>query len=504
LDLGYNEIEDINPLAGLDNLKELDLSHNRVAKLNPLAGILVLKALSASYNPLDDPKEIQFLAQLRELRFNGIGLTDLSFLDQLAGLELLELRDNAITDLEMIARLPELRHLDLGHNKIEDISFLGKLTKLRRLFLKSNNIKDIAPINRLRRLIELDLSRNLVDDLLGLNKLPLLADLDLRYNCVVNIEPLRTLTRLKRVDLSNNSHLDEVVMGDFLRDLETDLEKAAQEESMDRSTLVMPPDPLTIKPLDEGPLLVPVDELNVPLVIPKAPSLPDDPMLRAQLLANFFNILNDYDGFKENMADVARPPKTKLRPGARWSRKGEEKDSGDSDWPDMGAELRKLLESNPGMDMDEIIAKVCQPNPDEPPDDGVVYNSLDEIEGLPPELLNILKQFGGEGAQVRVRTLKKTISDIPDLPKGAIVIRCQVESSEDDPEGEHQEQRPHRRQGVIIPSRSRAGRSDSTFPFLRLRNPDGSPQRVNDDEENRSMEQMFFLLNYNPAKYSIH
>jgi hypothetical protein len=102
LELPYNELVIISPLAGLDNLTHLELDVNDIVNISPLAG-----------------------------------LTNLS---------VLELVDNDIIDISPLAGLTNLTNLKLDSNLIINISVLSGLTNLSQLDLSDNWISDIYPL----------------------------------------------------------------------------------------------------------------------------------------------------------------------------------------------------------------------------------------------------------------------------------------------------------------------------------------------------------------------
>ena len=52
LDLSFNRIQDLSPLAALTGLESLDLRSNQITSLRPLLGMTWLKKLDLSGNPL--------------------------------------------------------------------------------------------------------------------------------------------------------------------------------------------------------------------------------------------------------------------------------------------------------------------------------------------------------------------------------------------------------------------------------------------------------------------
>jgi tetratricopeptide (TPR) repeat protein len=121
--IGYNNISDISPLAGLTNLKALTFYGNEISDISPLANLTNLEGL--------------------DLRYNHI--TDISPLAGLLNLTYLTLDHNGISDITPLSRLTNLELLDLSDNEISDISVLSGLSNLTMLWLLNNPVTDWAP-----------------------------------------------------------------------------------------------------------------------------------------------------------------------------------------------------------------------------------------------------------------------------------------------------------------------------------------------------------------------
>lgn len=113
--------ENVYLLEQLNNLKWLNLSWNRLTDLTPLAG----------------------LKQLTELHLHNNQISDLSPLKELTQLNQLHLHNNQISDLSPLKELSQLTRLDLSSNHISNLSPLMTLTKLDRLDLKKNKIRQL-------------------------------------------------------------------------------------------------------------------------------------------------------------------------------------------------------------------------------------------------------------------------------------------------------------------------------------------------------------------------
>ena len=109
----------------MNNLTHLGLRRNQISDLTPLVGLNNLIYLELDYN-------------------NRIA--DLTPLAQLNNLEWLRLNTNQIADLTPLAQLNSLTFLDLATNQIIDLTSLAGLDHLETLFLQDNQIENIKPL----------------------------------------------------------------------------------------------------------------------------------------------------------------------------------------------------------------------------------------------------------------------------------------------------------------------------------------------------------------------
>lgn len=108
LDLGSNQIEDLQPLAGLDELRYLYLGNNRIKDLSPLEG----------------------LTNIFELDLDGNQIEDIGCLCRFGRITMLSLRDNRIKDVHALQELTSLKRLNLANNFISNPSPLAGLHNL--------------------------------------------------------------------------------------------------------------------------------------------------------------------------------------------------------------------------------------------------------------------------------------------------------------------------------------------------------------------------------------
>ena len=119
LDLRYNELTDVSPLAGLKQLKELNLEETQLTDkhLKHLGGLTRLETLWLLNNNLTDLSALAGLTQLTYLNVNDNELTDVSALAGLKQLKLLDLQGNPnLTKLEIDKLQKALPNCAIRHN----------------------------------------------------------------------------------------------------------------------------------------------------------------------------------------------------------------------------------------------------------------------------------------------------------------------------------------------------------------------------------------------------
>lgn len=182
LSLNGCNINNINFLANLINLKTLNLSNNFISNIDSLSKLVNLKNIDLSHNKIYD-------------------FTPLSKLVQLSGLEL---QANNISDIDFLTPLINLEELDLGGNQISEIKPLAHLEKLNTLFLLKNEIRNIKPLSRLVNLETISISFNKITDISPLLSLKNLKSLYLNDNQITDIQPLIHFKNIEEIFLRNN------------------------------------------------------------------------------------------------------------------------------------------------------------------------------------------------------------------------------------------------------------------------------------------------------------
>ena len=208
LDLGFNPLADLGPLAALPALESLNLD-GAILDLGQLMALQGLRRLSVRHNLIDDLHPLVVLGGLTELDIGDNRIEDLGPLQGLTGLEVLRADRNRIEDLWPLAVLTGLESLDLGANVVRDLQPLEGLERLVTLRLGGNRLSELHPLWRLQGLADLGLADNAIEDVGAIAGLGGLRRLDLRGNAVRDLRPLRGLSSLVWVHVGG-SHIEDL------------------------------------------------------------------------------------------------------------------------------------------------------------------------------------------------------------------------------------------------------------------------------------------------------
>lgn len=167
-DLRNNDIVDLTPLHGLQNLRCLYVGNNEIASVQPLAGLLLLGQLHLNDNPVTDLQPLASLPALQQLVLSHQAVTDWSPLYDLEKLDDIYLAEMDLHDIGFLAQLRHLRLANLAFNQIEWIGPLSSLTALEAVVLMQNRIVNVGPLAVLPMLREVNLANNLVADVFAL------------------------------------------------------------------------------------------------------------------------------------------------------------------------------------------------------------------------------------------------------------------------------------------------------------------------------------------------
>ncbi len=142
-----SRVKSIEVLRYCVNLEGLELSFNQITDISPIAGLTKLTNLGVGGNPIADIAPLAGLTQLKSLALFNCQAKDYTPLSNLTGLTDLSLDYATISDLTPLSGLTALYQLSLSSTPVTDVTPLAGLTNLRKLYLSKCIITDYSPLS---------------------------------------------------------------------------------------------------------------------------------------------------------------------------------------------------------------------------------------------------------------------------------------------------------------------------------------------------------------------
>lgn len=203
---GYN-MESLNFLNGLQNLRRLDLSGSKfyAEDMGSIASLPALQKLYLADCGLSTISGLENAVGLTDLNLAGNSIRNLSALSSLFHLQELNLSHNAVTDLSHLSNLSYLNKLDVSYNSLTSIAPIAPCSKLNWLSASHNGISSVSALTNLTELTYLDLSNNQLTDVSVIGDCTELLELNLSNNQISDISSFKSLVNLMDFYFSNNS-----------------------------------------------------------------------------------------------------------------------------------------------------------------------------------------------------------------------------------------------------------------------------------------------------------
>lgn len=205
LDLNYNEITTVTPLATLTKLTQLWLNGNQVSTIDDVAALTNLRDLELDENAVTTIGPVAGLSELRTLSVTGNNITTLTPVAGLTKLTALYADYNHVPTIDDVAGLTNLTELELHGNEITTIGPVAGLTNLTDLALGENNITTITPVAGLTGLMSLDLSLDPIGHVDDLAALVNLKSLNISAAGITTLSPLAGMTQMRDLTLQSNN-----------------------------------------------------------------------------------------------------------------------------------------------------------------------------------------------------------------------------------------------------------------------------------------------------------
>ena len=151
----YYELEE-NPdtwaLHQVTASTKLEIGGDNISDLEPLLVFFNLRELQIKNVPLQDPSAIARLEKLEVLEITESPFRDLAVVTPLSMLETLNVSNTAVSELGPISELKRLKHLNLSGTNISNLKGLEMLYDLRTLDIASTGVRSVKHITHLLNL----------------------------------------------------------------------------------------------------------------------------------------------------------------------------------------------------------------------------------------------------------------------------------------------------------------------------------------------------------------
>ena len=175
LDCSDTKVSDINPIRNLNKIKELNISKTDVADISNLKYANVVQVFKADNTPISDISVVSFFKDLNNLSLANTNVKDINPIAVCTNLTTLNLSGTQITDLTPLTNLLNLYDLDISNTPVSNISPLHALVNLHFLNIEGTQVTDLSPINNLDGLNEINFSNTQISDLMPLDKMSRLS-----------------------------------------------------------------------------------------------------------------------------------------------------------------------------------------------------------------------------------------------------------------------------------------------------------------------------------------
>ena len=201
---GNLDIENLNPLGEMDNLRSLNCARTLIDDLTPLRTLSRLQQLNITGCPVETLQPLRYVASLREIDAAYTSVRKMDGLASLKNLETLNLSHTLVDTLPNLQNLTNLHMLELDGTAIKKIDSLVLLPHLTSLNLARTAVKNFGPLSHLRALQSLNLDSTLITDLHPLSVLDSLTILQIDGTRVSDLMPLAALPALRYIYCDNS------------------------------------------------------------------------------------------------------------------------------------------------------------------------------------------------------------------------------------------------------------------------------------------------------------
>ena len=212
---GNEEIENLNPLAELSELRVLNCSDTKVTDINPIRNLNKIKELNISNTNIEDISNLKYANVVQNFKADNTQISDISVAAFFKDMSSMSLVNTKVNDISPLAECFNLTTLNLSGTQITDISPLAVVTNLHDLDISNTPIEDISTLQSHVNLHFLNIEGTKVSDLSPLNGLEKLNEINFSNTQIADLMPLDKMSRLSKI-YCDNSMVDKKMNDTFM------------------------------------------------------------------------------------------------------------------------------------------------------------------------------------------------------------------------------------------------------------------------------------------------
>ena len=164
---GNKDIDNLDPLAELSELRFLDCSGTNVRNINPIRNLNAIKELNISDTYITDISNLKYANVVQILKADNIKIDDISivgFFKDLTSLSVsyTDVSDISSFDMAPLQALDNLHFLNIENTQVSDISPLANLEKLNEINFSNTPVTNINVLSNLPHLTKIYCDNSLV------------------------------------------------------------------------------------------------------------------------------------------------------------------------------------------------------------------------------------------------------------------------------------------------------------------------------------------------------
>ena len=214
--LDWNEITDLSPLRGFNDLEKISFSGNNVSDISVLGNLKNLENITAINNKIENIETISGL-DIKYICLDGNNISNINVVSNWTNLVDMSFANNVIENVPDFSKLVNLETVNLSNNKIKSIENISG--NIEELSIDNNELTSLSGVQNLSKLKILSVSNNQINSLSELESLGELENLNINKNQIRDVSCLVRCSKLKYLYMDNNYITDFETLSN-LSDLE--------------------------------------------------------------------------------------------------------------------------------------------------------------------------------------------------------------------------------------------------------------------------------------------